>query len=162
MAGFGPLIQGQSSVTLSDVIDDRDPFQLQRFVDAQDGTFDTALAELWAGEKLSHWMWFVFPQLAELGRSPTAQFYGIRSLTEARAYLAHPLLAERFREAVQALLSWSDDKSAVDILGEVDALKLRSSLTLFEAASGDPRFARALAAFFEGPDDATLRLIGQA
>ena len=142
--------------------DESDPFQLQRFVDAQEGTIDRALAELWAGEKRTNWIWYVFPQLAELGRSPTAKFYGLRSLTEARAYLAHPLLGERYREAVQALLQWVDEKSAVAILGDVDALKLRSSLSLFEAASGDPRFARALGAFFDGPDPETLRLIGQS
>ena len=139
-----------------------DSFHLQRFIDAQEDVFDTALAELRAGRKQTHWMWFVFPQLAGLGRSPTAQFYAIRSASEARAYLAHPLLGARYREAVAAVRQWAGTRDAGRIFGETDAIKLRSSLTLFEAASGDPRFARALAAFFDGPDDATLRLIGQA
>lgn len=138
-----------------------DPFQLQRFVDAQEGTFERALAELRAGKKQSHWMWFIFPQLAELGRSPTALFYGIRSIHEARAYLAHPLLGERLRVAVDAISAWASTRSAVHILGDVDAMKLRSSLTLFEAASGDRLFALALHAFYDAPDDETLRLLGQ-
>jgi uncharacterized protein (DUF1810 family) len=144
------------------VISGPDPFQLQRFVDAQEGMFDTALAELRAGEKRSHWMWFVFPQLAGLGRSATAQYYAIRSLQEARAFVAHPLLGERYRTSVEAVLGWAGTKSAVDLLGPIDAIKLRSSLTLFENASGDPLFDDALQAFFEGPDAATLQLLGRA
>jgi uncharacterized protein (DUF1810 family) len=140
-------------------MDGKDPFQLQRFVEAQDREFETALAELEAGRKQSHWMWFVFPQVAGLGRSPTAQFYGIRSLHEARAFLAHPVLGERYRRSVEALARWAGTRTAVEILGEVDALKLRSSLTLFEAASGDALFAQALEAFFEGPDEATLQIL---
>ena len=139
--------------------DASDPFQLQRFVDAQERSFEVALAELHAGKKQSHWMWFTFPQLAGLGRSPTAQFYGIRSLQEARAYLAHPLLAQRYRDALVALRAWAELRTADEILGPVDAMKLRSSLTLFENASGDPLFADAIQAFFGGPDDATLRLL---
>jgi uncharacterized protein (DUF1810 family) len=138
-----------------------DPFQLQRFLEAQDGVIDTAVAELRAGRKQSHWMWFVFPQIAGLGKSPTAQFYAIRSIHEARAFLAHPVLGERLRVAVDATLAWASTKTAAEILGDVDATKLRSSLTLFEAASGDPLFALALDAFFETPDEATLRMIGQ-
>ena len=142
--------------------DIRDPFQLQRFVDAQQPTYEVALKELQGGEKRSHWMWFVFPQLASLGRSPTAQFYGIRSLQETRAYLAHPLLGQRYRESVGAILEWAERKSAPEILGDVDAMKLRSSLTLFENASGDALFARALGAFFGTPDEATLRLLNRS
>jgi uncharacterized protein (DUF1810 family) len=138
---------------------DADPFQLQRFVDAQERSFEVALAELHAGRKQSHWMWYIFPQLAGLGRSPTAQFYGIRSLHEARAYLAHPVLAQRYRDAVEAVLGWSGRRSADEILGSVDAMKLRSSLTLFENASGDPLLADSIEAFFDGPDDATLSLL---
>lgn len=138
-----------------------DPFQLQRFVDAQNGVFETALAELRSGEKRSHWMWFVFPQLAGLGHSHNAQFYGIRSLSEARAFLTHPLLGPRYREAVEAILGWAGTKDAIAMLGTVDATKLRSSLTLFEAASGDPLFARALDSFYGAPDERTLRLLGQ-
>lgn len=140
-------------------MDREDAFQLQRFVDAQEGLFDAALAELEAGRKQSHWMWFIFPQLVGLGRSPTAQFYAIRSLHEARAFLAHPILGGRYRRSVQALTRWAGTRTAVEILGEVDALKLRSSLTLFEAASGDPLLEQALEAFFEGPDGATLQIL---
>jgi uncharacterized protein (DUF1810 family) len=136
-----------------------DPFDLQRFVDAQDGMFETALAELRDGRKRSHWIWFVFPQLVGLGRSPTAQYFGIRSLEEARAYLTHPLLGPRYRVAVEAILSWAGLKEAVAILGNMDAMKLRSSLTLFESASGDPLFERGINAFFGGPDPASLELL---
>ena len=139
-----------------------DTFQLQRFVDAQEGVYETALAELRAGLKRTHWMWFIFPQLAGLGRSPTAQFYAIRSRSEARAFLAHPLLGARYREAVAAVRQWAGTKDAIAILGEIDAVKLRSSLTLFEAVSGDPLFATALADFFAEPDPETLRLLKQA
>jgi uncharacterized protein (DUF1810 family) len=138
-----------------------DSFQLQRFVDAQEGTFEKALAELKAGRKQSHWMWFIFPQIAGLGKSPTARYFAIRSQTEARAFLAHPILGVRYREAVEALSGWASRKDAVAILGEIDAVKLRSSLTLFEAVSGDPLFASVIEAFFEGPDAETLRLLKQ-
>lgn len=136
-----------------------DPFQLQRFVDAQRTSFEVALAELQAGRKQSHWMWFIFPQLAGLGRSPTAIFYGIRSLHEARAFMAHPLLGDRYRQCVEAIRAWAGRRSAVEILGEVDGMKLRSSLTLFEVASGDPLIKQALDAFYERPDEATLQLL---
>jgi uncharacterized protein (DUF1810 family) len=139
-----------------------DSFQLQRFVDAQEGVFETALVELQAGRKRTHWMWFIFPQLAGLGRSPTARFYAVRSRSEARAFLAHPVLGPRYRQAVEAIRKWAGQREAVAILGEVDAIKLRSSLTLFEAVSGDPLFAGALAEFFGEPDPETLRLLGQA
>ncbi len=105
---------------------------LDRFVAAQATDYDTALAELAAGRKRSHWMWYIFPQIAGLGRSPTARHYAIRDLAEARAYLAHPLLGPRYRAAVAALMTHRD-RGAVAILGEADALKLRSSLTLFAA-----------------------------
>jgi len=101
-----------------------DPHNLQRFIDAQDGVFDTALAELTAGAKRSHWMWFVFPQLTGLGRSSTAQYYGIASRDEARAYLAHPALGLRLRQCVEALLPWAGRRSPEQILGPIDALKL--------------------------------------
>ena len=140
-------------------MDDADSFQLGRFVDAQEGMFETALMELQNGRKQSHWIWFIFPQLAELGRSPTSQFYGIRSLHEARAFLAHPLLGDRYRQCVEAVRSWTGQKAAAEILGDVDAMKWRSSLTLFEVASGDPLLAETLQAFFEGPDEATLQIL---
>ena len=138
-----------------------DPFQLSRFVEAQESRFDIALSELKAGKKRSHWIWFVFPQLAGLGLSPTAKFYGVRSLLEARAFLAHPVLGIRYRRAVEAILVWNGRKDAAEILGDVDAMKLKSSLTLFEAASGDPLFAEALSAFFGSADDATSKLLGR-
>jgi uncharacterized protein (DUF1810 family) len=138
-----------------------DSFQLQRFVDAQEGMFETALVELRSGKKQSHWMWFIFPQIAGLGRSSTAQFYAIRSPTEARAYLADPILGPRYRQSVEAMHDWAGKRNAVDILGEIDALKLRSSLTLFEAVSGDPLLVAARDAFFDEPDPETLRLLKQ-
>ena len=136
-----------------------DPYNLQRFVDAQDSIYETALAELRAGAKRSHWMWFIFPQLAGLGRSQTAQFYGIASLAEARAYLDHPLLGPRLRECVETLLPWRD-RPAEQILGPIDLLKLRSSLTLFDRVDPQSMFAAALAAFYEAaPDQRTLALL---
>jgi uncharacterized protein (DUF1810 family) len=137
-----------------------DPYKLQRFLDAQDGAFETALDELRAGLKVSHWMWFIFPQLAGLGRTATAQFYAIASIDEARAYLEHPLLGPRLRQCVDALLQWPDRRSAEQILGAVDALKLRSSLTLFDRVEPSGPFARGLSAFYEGrQDERTLALL---
>ena len=135
---------------------------LQRFVAAQDGVYAQALAELRRGRKETHWMWFVFPQLAGLGFSPTAQHYAIGSIEEARAYLAHPLLGPRLRECAGAALAHRD-RTAEAMFGKVDALKFRSSLTLFEAAADDPApFADALEAFYGGErDPATLRLLAQ-
>lgn len=137
-----------------------DPFSLQRFVDAQARDYDAAIRELRAGAKRSHWMWFIFPQLRGLGRSSTAEFYGITSMAEARAYLAHPLLGSRLRECVRALLE-SRETNAAEILGDVDALKLRSSLTLFQAAApAEEWFNRALDRFYQGePDARTLELL---
>ena len=139
-----------------------DPYNLQRFVDAQDGIFETALAELRAGAKQSHWMWFVFPQLADLGRSSTAKFYGIGGRDEAAGYLAHPLLGPRLLEAVEAILPWAHKRSAEQILGSIDAMKLRSSLTLFDAIEPGGLFARGLRAFYDGPDEQTLALLADA
>jgi len=135
-------------------------FDLDRFVAAQAGVYAQALAELEAGAKRSHWMWFVFPQLAGLGRSPTAIFYAIDSADEARAYLAHPLLGARLRRCVAAILRHKD-RSAEAIFGAVDAMKLKSSMTLFEAVASDPTpFAAVLDAFFAGARDAaTLDLL---
>ncbi len=132
-----------------------DPFDLERFVAAQDGggTYATALAELRAGRKTSHWMWFVFPQIAGLGRSPMAARYAISGLDEARAYLAHPVLGPRLIAAAGALLE-AGGRSAADILGEVDAMKLRSSMTLFARASADePVFGQVLERYFGGAAD---------
>jgi uncharacterized protein (DUF1810 family) len=136
------------------------PYDLQRFIRAQDGVYDTALAELRAGSKQSHWMWFIFPQLAELGRSPTAKYFGISSIEEARAYLRHHLLGSRLRQCVEAMLPWSDRRTAEQILGEVDAMKLRSSLTLFDRVEPNALFNRGLNAFFGGErDERTLALL---
>ncbi|WP_102223450.1 DUF1810 domain-containing protein [Acidimangrovimonas sediminis] len=121
---------------------------LGRFVHAQEGVWPQALAELKDGRKVTHWMWFVFPQLAVLGRSGTAKFYGIADLAEARAYLAHPTLGPRLEEAAAAVAA-HDGRSAEEILGAVDALKLRSSATLF-AAAGAPWMQPVLTRFYGG------------
>ena len=125
--------------------------------------YPQALAELKRGAKESHWMWFVFPQIAGLGFSPMAQLYAIGSLGEARAYLDHPRLGARLREATEAALAHGDS-TAEAIFGPVDAMKFRSSMTLFEAAAEDPAlFAAALDAFYGGQrDPATLRLLAAA
>ena len=139
-----------------------DAFRLQRFVDAQDrgGTYAQALAELRAGHKRSHWMWFVFPQVAGLGRSATAQHYAISGLAEARAYLAHAVLGPRLIESARALTQL-DTTDPVAVFGGIDAQKLRSSMTLFAAAAPDePVFGQVLDQYFGGVPDAqtTARL----
>ena len=140
-----------------------DPFELERFVAAQDQgrTYAAAFAELRAGRKRSHWMWFVFPQIAGLGRSPTSVRYAISSLSEARAYLDHPVLGPRLLECTVALLELPA-RSAPEIFGSVDAVKLRSSMTLFaHAAPSNPVFRQVLGTYFEGTaDGATDRLLG--
>ena len=137
-----------------------DPHDLQRFVDAQEraGIYARALAELRAGRKATHWIWFVFPQIAGLGRSETARFFAIGSLEEARAYLEHPLLGPRLRESARALLGVSG-RTAREILGETDAAKLRSSMTLFAgAAPNEPLFPEVLDRYCDGaPDPETER-----
>lgn len=125
----------------------------ERFVEAQRPKYEQVLAELRAGTKRSHWMWFIFPQIAGLGRSPTAQAYAIAGEAEARAYLAHPVLGPRLRECTDAMLDWAGRKSAEAILGPIDALKFRSSMTLFEAAGGGARFGEAIGAFYGGERD---------
>jgi uncharacterized protein (DUF1810 family) len=137
-------------------------FDLQRFVAAQDGIFSGALAELKSGRKRSHWIWFVFPQLAGLGTSPMAVHYAIGSAAEARAYLAHPVLGPRLHEGIAAMLAHQGARPEA-ILGGIDALKFRSSLTLFELAADDPvPFAAALDAFYDGErDKRTLELLGR-
>ncbi|WP_313313119.1 DUF1810 domain-containing protein [Pulveribacter sp.] len=134
---------------------------LERFVQAQARDYAQALAELRAGHKRTHWIWYVLPQLRGLGRSSTAQFYGLADRAEARAYAAHPLLGPRLVQCVQALLAYPQ-RTAQQMLGEVDAMKLRSCLTLFaEVAPQHPEFAQALQVFFEGRHDpATLQLLG--
>ncbi len=133
---------------------DHDP---QRFVDAQATTYATALAEIRAGRKRSHWMWFIFPQIQGLGRSETAQHYAIASRDEASAYLAHPVLGPRLREITTAALK-HPELSATALFGQPDDLKFHSSLTLYAAVAEDPEpFREALKTFFAGqPDEATL------
>jgi uncharacterized protein (DUF1810 family) len=130
-----------------------DQFDLQRFVDAQDRVYDTVIDELRGGKKRSHWIWFVFPQLRGLGRSPTALHYGISSLEEARAYLAHDVLGPRLRECAR-LVAAIDDRSAADIFGFPDDLKVRSSMTLFaRAAEDNADFMAVLDKFYNGEED---------
>ena len=119
-----------------------DPFSLSRFIEAQaGGVYEQALAELRAGRKRTHWMWFIFPQHRDLGRSPTAKFYGLRGVDEARAYAQHPVLGHRLRDCALAILPHLATASADAILGPVDALKLRSSMDIFaEAVPDEPLF----------------------
>ena len=146
--------QGRPSVSAAD------PFDLERFVAAQAGVFETALAELRAGKKRTHWMWFVFPQARGLGRSPTAHHYGVGSLGEARAYLAHPLLGPRLAQATEAALA-SGAATPRELFGSPDDLKFCSSLTLFALASrGEGPYRGALEHFCGGREDPeTLRLL---
>lgn len=141
---------------------DGDRFNLQRFVDAQDreGAYDRALAELRAGRKRGHWIWFVFPQLEGLGSSEMSRFYAISSLDEAAAYLQHPLLGPRLAQAAEALLALPT-RDPEGVLGGLDAIKLRSAMTLFSRVdSAAPVFARVLDEFYAGArDQATERLL---
>jgi uncharacterized protein (DUF1810 family) len=133
--------------------DGADPFDLQRFVDAQDGMYDSVLGELRSGRKRGHWIWFVFPQLRGLGRSPTAIQYGIGSLDEARAYLAHHILGSRLRECAR-LVARIHDRSADEIFGFPDNLKVRSSMTLFARATNDNAdFVEVLDKLYDGEED---------
>ena len=142
-----------------DSSDDR--FQLSRFVEAQAHDYASALAEIRSGRKQSHWMWYVFPQLEGLGSSPTSKRYAIKSLDEAAAYLRHPLLGPRLIECTEAVLAVAG-RTAEDIFGSIDALKLRSSATLFAcAATGRSVFDRLLDQYFAGArDEQTLNLLG--
>jgi uncharacterized protein (DUF1810 family) len=138
-----------------------DPFQLQRFLDAQEPVYATVLAELRAGRKRTHWMWFVFPQLSSLGRSATARHYGISGLDEARAYLAHPVLGPRLRECAR-IVAGIEDGSAQQVFGYPDDLKLRSCMTLFALSSDDNAdFTAVLDRFYGGEQDpATVAAAG--
>jgi uncharacterized protein (DUF1810 family) len=132
-----------------------DSYDLERFVTAQNAgaTYDQVTAELREGQKVSHWMWFIFPQIAGLGRSETARQYAISSINEARAYLAHPVLAPRLLECT-GILAMLSGRTASEIFGELDAHKLRSSMTLFHAAAPDePAFAQVLDVYFGGQQD---------
>ncbi|HWX60006.1 DUF1810 domain-containing protein [Bradyrhizobium sp.] len=136
-----------------------DPFDLQRFVDAQDGVYRRVVAELSAGRKQSHWMWFIFPQIAGLGFSAMAQRYAMSSTEEAAAYLAHGILGPRLVECTGLVLGVKD-KTICAILGSPDDLKFRSSMTLFSAVSDDPIFDAAIAKYYAGAkDQATLDIL---
>ncbi len=139
----------------------QDPYDLVRFVAAQDagGTYDRATAELRRGRKVSHWMWFVFPQIAGLGHSPTSRLFAITSLAEARAYLAHPVLGRRLRECT-AIVGGLRGRTAEQVFGGIDAQKLRSCMTLFSHASPDePAFRQVLDQYFGAADPATEQRI---
>jgi uncharacterized protein (DUF1810 family) len=137
-----------------------DPFDLQRFLDAQEPVYPRVLAELQRGQKQSHWMWFIFPQLAGLGHSAMAQRFALSSRDEAVAYLGHSVLGSRLRECT-ALVNAVEGRSIREILGSPDDLKFCSSMTLFGAVSSDPKFATAISKFYGGkPDQRTLDLLG--
>jgi uncharacterized protein (DUF1810 family) len=139
----------------------KDPFNLRRFVDAQSAVMGDVIDELAQGRKRSHWMWFVFPQLAALGQSPTAKRYGILSLAEARAYLEHPVLGERLRNCCRLLLQL-EGRTAHEIFGSPDDLKLRSCLTLFMLADPtEPLYSQCLDKYYQGAmDPRTISLCG--
>lgn len=134
---------------------------LDRFLDAQRGDYATALAEVRRGRKTSHWMWYIFPQIAGLGQSSTARYYSIRDLEEAREYYAHPVLGQRLREISGALLELRGS-DPVAVFGGIDSMKLKSSMTLFAvAAPDDPLFQQVLDKYYGGEQDAlTLRILG--
>lgn len=133
---------------------------LNRFISAQERSYDAALREIKAGHKRTHWMWYIFPQIAGLGFSSTAQYYAISSMQEAKDYYAHPVLGKRLVEISEALLAL-DTSDAGAVMGYPDDLKLRSSMTLFLAASGDAVFQKVLDKFYSGkPDSRTLNILG--
>jgi len=138
----------------------KDPYNLQRFVEAQSPVYEQVVRELKAGKKTTHWMWFIFPQIHGLGQSPMAKKYAIQSKAEARAYLEHELLGERLRECVRQTLE-AEGRTASDIFGQIDRLKLRSSLTLFRSVAVDePIFQQALDRYFGGQaDSATIAIL---
>ncbi len=151
------MIQGDSASDRSD------PYDLNRFISAQEGVYGRALAELREGLKRSHWMWYIFPQIEGLGHSPTTRHYSIKSLEEARQYLAHPVLGARLKECAEAVVAVSG-RSASDIFGHPDDWKLQSSMTLFELVSGPGSvFARVLDKYYQGKRDArTLQIVGKS
>jgi uncharacterized protein (DUF1810 family) len=142
--------------------DSRDPYDLSRFTSAQKGVYDRALAELRSGLKRSHWMWFIFPQIDGLGHSQTTRHYAIKSLEEARQYLSHPVLGRRLRESAEAVLG-VNGRSALDIFGNPDVMKLQSSMTLFSlAAEPGSVFERVIEKYYQGQrDQRTLQIVGK-
>jgi uncharacterized protein (DUF1810 family) len=150
------MIQGNNASDRSD------PYDLNRFISAQKGVFDRALAELRDGLKRSHWMWYIFPQIEGLGHSPTTRHYSIKSMEEARQYLAHPVLGKRLKECCEAVLA-HQGLSAEDIFGHPDDWKLQSSMTLFELVSGPQSvFGRVLDKYYQGKRDSrTLQIVGK-
>jgi uncharacterized protein (DUF1810 family) len=142
--------------------DRSDPYELNRFISAQEGVYDRALAELRSGLKRSHWMWYIFPQIDGLGNSPTTRLYSIKSLEEARQYLAHPVLGARLIECAEAVMA-VQGQSAADIFGHPDDWKLQSSMTLFELAAGPGSvFERVLDKYYAGKRDSrTLQIVGK-
>jgi uncharacterized protein (DUF1810 family) len=145
----------------SDSPDTNDPYLLNRFVRAQQDDYEQALSEIRAGDKRTHWMWYIFPQLDGLGSSSTAKYYAIKSIDEARAYLAHPVLGTRLLECAEAVVR-VEDRSATDIFGFPDDVKLRSCATLFARVSpAGSVFERLLEKYYGGERDGkTLRLLG--
>lgn len=138
-----------------------DRFNLERFVDAQECVYPLALQEIKSGRKYSHWMWFIFPQLDGLGTSPIARMYAIRDLDEARAYLSHPVLGPRLLECSRAVLA-VEGRSAYQIFGSPDDLKLRSCMTLFDVVEPAGVFSDVLQKYYQGlRDDRTLKLLGR-
>jgi uncharacterized protein (DUF1810 family) len=140
---------------------DNDPYSLSRFINAQETIYESVLAELRSGQKRSHWMWFIFPQIEGLGHSPTSKYYAIKSLDEAREYLNHPILGSRLVECAEIILG-IEGRTASEIFGFPDDLKLRSCMTLFScAAEADSMFDRVLEKYFDGKqDNETLKLLG--
>lgn len=141
-----------------------DTFDLNRFIEAQNSPydgFDTALAEMTKGEKRNHWIWWIFPQIAGLGHSGNSRFYAISGKEEAREYLEHPVLGSRLREITEVVMSHADNRIAVELMGwEIDAMKLKSSMTLFDQVSPNDIFAEVLDAFFDGERcSRTLRIL---
>ncbi len=143
-------------------MENHDPYDLMRFLSAQEPVFDRVLAELRSGQKRSHWMWFIFPQIAGLGNSPTSRYYAIQSLEEARAYLNHPILGPRLVQCAEILLG-IEGRSASEIFDFPDDLKLRSFMTLFDRVMDSPSvFSRVLEKYYGGKqDEATLKILGR-
>ena len=134
---------------------------LNRFIEAQTSDFEQALAEVHSGQKRSHWIWYIFPQLRGIGHSAFAEFYGIANIAEAKAYLAHPILGERLRTITKTLME-VDAGVAEQIFGELDAMKVRSSMTLFDAVSPNDLFAKVITKYYGGTRcPITLRLLGE-